>query len=116
MQSGPCYLRHKKKSEGTTSMDTRTERQVREAAAYQFELQAARLGFSVLQKLTNYRYVLRDNTRGCELVAITLACTFDFYEYRLNKGKQRIDLLIVQEHDAVAPIPVVSMEDSREYP
>lgn len=97
-------------------MDTRTEQQRREAAAYQFELQAARLGFSVLEKLTNYRYRVLDNTKGCELVAIVLAHTFDFYEYRINKGKHRIDLLIVQSHNAVAPIPVVSMEESREYP
>jgi hypothetical protein len=49
------------------------------------------------------------------MLAMVLACTFDFYEYRLNRGKQRVDILIVQSHDAVAPIPVVSMSESREY-
>ena len=95
--------------------DSRTEKQRRRDAAYQFELQASRLGFSILRRLPNYQYRLHDRASERELDALVLSCTFDFYEYRLNRGNHRVDLLIVQEHDAVAPIPVVSMSDSREF-
>jgi hypothetical protein len=96
-------------------MDSRTGRQRREQAAYHFELQAERLYLSVLQRLTNYRYRVRDTLRGVELTAMVLSHTFDFYEYRLNKGKQRVDLLIVQQHNAVVPLPVLCLADSRFY-
>src|SRR5258706_11145824 len=96
-------------------MERRTERQKREEAAYQFELQADKLYLSVHQRLTNYRYVIQDETKGKELTAMVLCNSWDFYEYRLNRGKQRIDLLIVQRHNAVVPLPVLSLEASREY-
>ncbi len=91
------------------------DRHKREQAVYQFELQAHRLGFSVLARLTNYRYVVRDVTKGTELTAVVLGNTFDFYAYRLNRGKQRADLIVVQHHDAVAPVKVISMGESREF-
>ncbi len=96
-------------------MERRTERQKREEAAYQFELQADKLYLSVHKRLTNYRYVIQDETKGKELTAMVLCTSWDFYEYRLNRGKQRIDLLIVQRHNAVVPLPVLSLETSREY-
>jgi hypothetical protein len=46
---------------------------------------------------------------------MVLCSSWDFYEYRLNRGKQRIDLLVVQRHNAVVPLPVLSLETSREY-
>jgi hypothetical protein len=96
-------------------MKRQTERQKREAAAYQFELQADKLYLSVQKRLTNYRYVLQDETKDKELTAMVLCSSWDYYEYRLNRGKQRIDLLIVQRHNAVVPLPVLSLETSREY-
>ena len=93
----------------------RTEQNVRRQAAYQFELQAAKLYLSVQRRLTNYRYIVKDEISGSELHAIVLARSFDFYEYRLNRGKQRIDLLIVQQHNAVVPIRVISLDSAAEY-
>ncbi len=90
-------------------------RTAREKAAYQFEIQAARLDLPVLRRLPNYRYVVRDDIQGGELTAMVLANTFDFYEYRLNRGKQRVDLLIVQHHNAVVPIRVISLDKSEEF-
>src|SRR5438876_10962345 len=92
--------------------NTRTER---EQAAYQFELQAARLYLTVLRRLSNYRYIVKDELRDVELTVMVLASTFDFYEYRLNKGRQRVDLLIVQKHNAVVPIRVLCLADSAEF-
>lgn len=88
---------------------------VREQAAYQFELESIRLGFTVLQKLTNYRYRVIDNHTSREYLAMVLPCSFDFYEFRLNKGNRRIDLLIVQRHNAVVPVRVLSLEQVTSY-
>ena len=93
----------------------RTERQQREAAAYQFELQADKLYLAISKRLSNYRYVIQDEAKGQELTAMVLCSSWDFYEYRLNRGKQRIDLLVVQRHNAVVPLPVLSLETNREY-
>lgn len=93
----------------------RTERQQREEAAYQFELQADKLYLAISKRLSNYRYVIQDEAKGRELTAMVLCSSWDFYEYRLNRGKQRIDLLVVQRHNAVVPLPVLSLETSREY-
>jgi hypothetical protein len=96
-------------------MERQTARQKREAAAYQFELQANKLYLSVKKRLTNYRYMLQDETRDQELTAMVLCNSWDYYEYRMNKGKQRVDLLIVQHHNAVVPLPVLSLDTGIEY-
>lgn len=96
-------------------MSMRIDRLQREAAARQFEIQASRLYLSVLKRLSNYRYIVRDELKGVDLTAIVLASTFDFYEYRLNSGRQRIDLLIVQSHNAVVPIRTIALDKSAEF-
>ena len=96
-------------------MDLRTDRQKREAAAYQFELQANRLYLSILKRLPNFRYLVRDEMKGQDLTVMVLNNSFDFYELRLNRGKHRIDLLAVQMHDAVVPLPTICLANSREY-
>jgi hypothetical protein len=93
----------------------RDMREIRQRAAYQFELEAIRLGFTVLKRLTNYRYIVRDQDTSRELTAMVLPCSFDFYEFRLNRNKQRIDLLIVSRHNAVVPVRVVALEQVTSY-
>jgi len=88
---------------------------IRKRAAYQFELEQVRLGFAVVQCLTNYRYVVRDQETGRDYTAMVLPCSFDFYEYRLNRGKRRIDMLIVARHNAVVPVRVLSLENVTSY-
>jgi hypothetical protein len=56
-------------------MDRWTEKQKREAAAYQFELQAGKLYLSVQQRLPGYRYLVKDEIEDRELTALVLACT-----------------------------------------
>lgn len=83
----------------------------REGTAYQFEQELIRLGFTVVQALTNYRYLMRDNKTGKQYTGMVLPTSFDYYEFRLNRGKRRIDLLIVQRHNAVVPVDVLSLTE-----
>src|SRR2546425_4688636 len=92
-----------------------SQRQKREAAAYQFELQADKLNLSIVRMMTNYRYIIQDTYQSTELTAMVLCCSFDFYEYRINQGKQRIDLLIVQRHNAVVPLRVIELTTGNDY-
>lgn len=87
----------------------------REQVAYEFELQSQRLQFSIVATLRNYRYKLFDERHMREVVAIVLPESFDYYRLRLNHGKHRIDMLIVERHNAMLPIRCVSMEESHEY-
>ena len=91
------------------------EKAKRLEAAYQFRLQAEKLGFTILTRPNVYTFRLQDKESGRELTAVVMASTFDFYEYRLNRAKRRADLLIVQEHNAVAPLPVLAIKDARLY-
>jgi len=88
---------------------------LRKATAYQFELECLRLGYTVERLLTNYRYQVRDTKTGKVYTAMVLPTSFDFYEYRLNSGKRRVDLLIVQRHNAVVPVHVASLSQVRTY-
>ncbi len=90
-------------------------RQKREAAAYQFEIQADKLNLTIVGLMTNYRYAIKDNYLGVELTAMVLSCSFDFYEYHINQGKQRINLLIVQRHNAVVPLRVIELTTGNDY-
>lgn len=92
-----------------------TARQERQAVVYQFELQAVKLGMQIRQRLTNYRFLLHDAYREKEITGMALASSFDFYEYRLNKAAHRVDLLIVQRHNAVVSLRVVELETGCEY-
>src|SRR5260221_852513 len=83
--------------------------------AYQFELESIRLGFTVEKPLTNYRYIVRDNKSGDQYTAMILPTTFDFYTFRLNRGQCRIDLLIVERHNAAVPIRVISLSQVTSY-
>lgn len=91
------------------------EKRARLAVAYQFEMQATKLGFSIVSKRGVYGYTVRDKSKGKHLTACALPCTFDFYEYRLCKGEKPPDLLIVQEHDALAPVRVLCLRTGRLY-
>src|SRR5258708_10386738 len=93
-----------------------TERQQREAASYQFELQAHKLYLSIVKRLPNYRFMLLDEIAPLSPIhAMALVQSFDFYEYRLNHGRARIDLLIVQEHNAVVPIDCLELKTGTIY-
>lgn len=92
-----------------------TERQLREGAAYQFELQAHKLYLSVVQRLSNYRYTLKDELSGASITAMILIESFDFYEYRLNRGRGRVQLLIVQSHNAIVPVDCLELATGTMY-
>lgn len=94
---------------------SREDRLQHESAARMFEIQASKLFLSISQRLANYRYIVLDETRGAELTCMVLAHSFDFYERRVYRGKHKIDLLIVQHHNAVVPIRVLALDTSAEY-
>lgn len=85
----------------------------RERIALQFEQERIRLDLSIVRPLPNFRYIVCD--QGREYTAIVLPCSFDYYEYRLNVGKQRVDMLIVARHNAVVPVTVASLEQVTLY-
>ena len=85
----------------------------RDRIALQFQHERMRLGLAVVSALPNYKYIVRDGSR--EYTAIILPTSFDFYEFRLNVGKQRVDMLIVSRHNAVVPVAVVSLADVTLY-
>ncbi|GCE04239.1 hypothetical protein [Dictyobacter aurantiacus] len=90
-----------------------TARQIRsqrDRVARQFEQELIRLGVVVERRLSNYRYIVRDLIEHKVYRAIVLVTSFDYYEYRLNVGQKRIDMLIVQRHNAVVPVTVISLE------
>ncbi len=98
------------------SPTTRDIRLAREQAAYQFHQEAIRLHLVVEETLGKFRYRILDQHKSRCFIAMVLPCSFDYYEFRLNAGKKRkIDMLIVEHHNAVVPIPVCSLSQVRIY-
>jgi hypothetical protein len=93
--------------------DMRSER---EQAAYQFQIQAGRLGYGVLKRLSPYTYLVKDvdDYKGTISTAIVLPVSFDFYTYRMQKSAA-FDVLIVQRHNAIVPVNVIDMKTSMKY-
>ena len=100
-------------------LTTKQIKQQRQQAAQQFELESLRLGYVVERSLTNFRYLVREAKRkgkgGEPQIAMVLPTSFDFYEYRLNSAKRRVNVLIVQKHNAVVPLKVVSLSQVTSY-
>jgi len=92
---------------------TRNIRLAREQVAYQFHQEALRLHLVVEEPLGNYRYRVYDKQANKYYTAMVLPCSFDYYEFRLNVARKRktknADMLIVEHHNAVVPIPVCSL-------
>jgi hypothetical protein len=89
-----------------------TAQQARERITSQFLLQADRMGYTVLARLSGYRLEVLDREEGKRLVVSIVPSSFDYYEYRLHRGKQRFDALVVALHDAVVPVQVIDMHSS----
>jgi len=102
-------------------MKTSTARDIkslRDQIAYQFLQEAIRLHMVVEENLGNHRYKIYDQQTNKVSIAMVLPCSFDYYECRLNVVKRRkvqIDLLVVDRHNAVVPIPVCSLRQVRIY-
>lgn len=86
-----------------------TEKQTREQAVYQFELQSHKLFLPVIQRLPTFKYLLRDELKKTTITAIVLAESFDSDEYRLHRDAGRVSLLVVQEQNAVVPVDVLEL-------
>lgn len=88
----------------------------REKAAYQFELQAPRLGYRIEKRVSSYKFRLcdLDDVYKHQMTAIILPDSFDFYTYRLLKSRT-FDILVVQHHNAVVPVNVIDLDTSIKY-
>ena len=90
-------------------MRVRDIEEKRKQLALQFQQECFRLQMKIVRMSGNFLFVIHDN--GREYRALILPTTFDYYEYRLNVGKVRVDMLIVERHNAVVPITVTSLQD-----
>jgi len=86
-----------------------SERQKRALVAHQFELQMPKYPFKILDQLRNYRYQMYDEKLEVDLLATTLATSFDFYEYRMNL-RGGISLIVCQKHNAALPVRCLELE------
>ncbi|HEU5377566.1 MAG TPA: hypothetical protein VFV38_19255 [Ktedonobacteraceae bacterium] len=93
-----------------------------ETVAAQLRLQLDSMDLELLKVLPRYKYVVRDR-RGMsdeqghipELTVKCLPDTWSLYEHRLFMAASQVDMLIVQSHNAVAPLPVLSLDDGHYY-
>jgi hypothetical protein len=84
-----------------------------------FLQQAGPCGFSIERMQTAYTYLVQSHTTGQQLRAYLLASTFDYYEYRIYKrqlGSSDLELLVVQEHNAIVGMPVLCLRNGTLYP
>ncbi|MGH2507840.1 MAG: hypothetical protein ACRDHZ_10635 [Ktedonobacteraceae bacterium] len=89
-----------------------------EAVAAQFLIQLDGLDLEIVQTLPRYKYAVRDLRAGDqarEIVARCLPDTWSLYEQRFYHAAKTVDLLIVRNHNAASPIPVLSLADGRYY-
>ncbi len=87
-----------------------SERQRRIAVMRQFELQYPKYPLQILERLTNFRYRIFEEVRQVEMLATTLASSWDFYEHRLNLAKHGFSLIICQKHNAAVPLFVLELD------
>lgn len=92
-----------------------TERQMRIATMRQFELQYPKYPLQILERLTNFRYRMLEQERQVEMLATTLASSFDFYEHRLNLSKHGFTLVICQKHNACLPLYCLELDTGMLY-
>jgi hypothetical protein len=95
-----------------------TERQKRRAVMRQFDLQLPRFTMlELLERLPNYyyRFKLYDHLREVQVLATVVAESFDYYVYRLNLHRQKVEMVICQRHNAVLPVWVLELDTGMMY-
>lgn len=89
-----------------------------EQVAAQLKLQLESMDLELVRTLPFYKVAvrdLRDGDESREMVARCLPDTWSLYEQRFYHAAKSVDLLIVRDHNAVSPLPVLSLEDGRYY-
>jgi hypothetical protein len=92
-----------------------SERQKRIAAMRQFELQMPKYPLKIIERLTNFRYRLYEEEKEVEMLATTLASSWDFYEHRLNLSKHGFTLIICSRHNAAIPVYALELSTMMLY-
>lgn len=84
--------------------------------ATQFHLQAASLDLEILKAKAHYKYEVKDLRTGTIMTARCLPSSWSLYEQHLfHTVQKQADLLIVQEHNAVVPVPVLALDTGHYY-
>jgi hypothetical protein len=65
------------------------DKAARQRIMHTFELRKPP-GYEIVQRLTNYRYILHDHVHNCERTAIILKNSWQFYEYRLHRTRKGV--------------------------
>jgi len=89
-----------------------------EAVSEQLALQLDGMDLELVRTLPHYKFILKDKREGDQAREITARClpdTWSLYEQRFFQVARTVDLLIVQSHNAVAPVAVLCLEDGVYY-
>ena len=89
-----------------------------EKVAAQLVLQLDAMDMEIVRALPFYKYAVRDLRSGDEsreMVARCLPDTWSLYEQRFYHAAKAVDLLIVREHNAASPVPVLCLTDGHYY-
>lgn len=89
-----------------------------EKVAAQFTLQLDSMDLELVRALPFYKYQVRDVRAGDmsrEMIARCLPDTWSLYEQRFYQIAKTVDLLIVRDHNAVSPVPVLSLATGHYY-
>jgi len=89
-----------------------------EKVAAQLVLQQDGMDLELVRAMPFYKYAVRDlrgGDQGREMIARCLPDTWSLYEQRFYHAAKTVDLLIVRDHNAAAPVPVLSLETGRYY-
>lgn len=81
-------------------------------------LQLDGMDLEIVRALPFYKFAVRDLRTGDdsrEMVARCLPDTWSLYEQRFYHAAKSVDLLIVRDHNAASPVPVLSLTDGHYY-
>lgn len=88
-----------------------------EQVAAQLTLQLDSMDLELVRALPFYKFVVRDLRRddSPEMVARCLPDTWSLYEQRFYHAAKEVNLLVVRDHNAVSPVPVLSLANGNYY-
>jgi hypothetical protein len=84
-------------------------------AAYLFEVDPSRFGFTIVKKIPPSRYILREKETEKEHTAVILSTSFEYWQHRYHLAKHPPELVICYTHDTCCNVPVLSLHDGYLY-
>lgn len=87
----------------------------RETVLHHFLLQQSHFSSVASVRFATRGLALALDYQGRHLRAVVLVKSSDYWEYRLHLASNRPGLIVCHRHDSLVPLPVLSLEDGREY-